>query len=474
MNKDSKLTTEYPELLSTFFELLDKHKSCFNQQRVFERVRSLVIAELFTFGRHTITQLIMSLGLVSEDWSSWYRLFSQERFNEEDVNRIIVRECLSELGTEPLVVGFDGFHVPRSSHKMPGTNWAKPINTARFKPGIERAQRFLNLSWLTPMVSGFSRAIPLRCLPIFPEKAVASRFAPRKEWEGARDGLGWLRQEMERSGQADRYLFALGDASFDHLELWPALPANTGMMVRTKRNRVLFELPPPPTGKRGRPCSYGAQLSPPHQLLNQRKEFKTDTISIRSHKRTIRYRLVGPVLRDELPDHPLFLLIIGGGKRPKQSRKERYKPDYFLISARFNGESWQLPLPLSQLLAWIWQRWELEVAHRNLKTTLGLGDKQCWNINAAVSAVQWSAWVYALMLLSGHRAWGLNRGGAPPGRWRKAPKRWSFNTLWRGFRAAFWQNAEFKASCLLSHDNWPKKEFFFEKLSNSVLAASRG
>ena len=376
--KDSKLTTKYPELLTAFFELLDKHRICFKQKQVFERIRSLAVAELFTFGRHTITQLLMSLGLVEEDWCSWYRLFSENRFDEESMNRVIARECFAEVEDgAPFVVGVDGFHVPRSSKKMVGTNWARPLNTASFKPGLERAQRFLNLSWLTPVQSGFSRAIPLRCLPIFPPKAVGSEFEPRKEWEGARDGLQWLRQELTEAGQADRYLLAFGDASFEHLDLWPSLPAKTGLVARTKRNRVLFEMPPPPTGNRGRPCCYGPQVDPPHKLLKQRKLFKTQSVKIRGHKRQLRYRLLGPYLRDGLPEHPLFLLIIGGGKRPKESRKERYKPDYFLVSAVFNDGCWQLPIPLSDLLTWLWQRWELEVAHRNMKTTLGLGDKQC-------------------------------------------------------------------------------------------------
>ena len=46
-----------------------------------ERLELLVMAELFTFVRHTITQMLMSLGLNEQDWSGWYRLFSQERFH---------------------------------------------------------------------------------------------------------------------------------------------------------------------------------------------------------------------------------------------------------------------------------------------------------------------------------------------------------------------------------------------------------
>ena len=60
------------------------------------------MAELFAFGRHTITQLLLTLGLTEEDWSAWYRLFSQARFVEEKMAEVMVAEMLSEVGeTEP-------------------------------------------------------------------------------------------------------------------------------------------------------------------------------------------------------------------------------------------------------------------------------------------------------------------------------------------------------------------------------------
>jgi hypothetical protein len=89
-------------------------------------------------------------------------------------------------------------------------------------------------------------------------------------------------------------------------------------------------------------------------------------------------------------------------------------------------------------LFWTWQRWEIEVAHRELKSNFGLGNKQCWNPQAAVRSVQWSAWVYALLLLAGYRAWGLTKAPPVPTAWWRGSGRWSLNTLWRGYRAALW------------------------------------
>lgn len=151
----------------------------------------------------------------------------------------------------------------------------------------------------------------------------------------------------------------------------------------------------------------------PHVWLKQRKGFTFQEVRVRGSLRRMRYRVEGPFVRDGLPGIPLFLIVIGGGKRPPQSRRKNYQPCFFLVSAVLRAGVWTLPLTIAELLAWLWQRWELEVAHRQMKSGLGLGEKQCWNDRSTVATVQWSVWVYALMMLSGYRAWGNDCGLGP-------------------------------------------------------------
>jgi hypothetical protein len=130
-------------------------------------------------------------------------------------------------------------------------------------------------------------------------------------------------------------------------------------------------------------------------------------------------------------------------------------------------------LPAGELLAWLWQRWELEVAHREMKSGFGVGQKQCWNARAAVVSVQWSVWVYALLVLAGYRAWGLLGGPTRAERWWPGARRWSFNTLWRGYRTALWGTQAFRAIWTPTGDNWPKKEALISALANAAFAAAR-
>ena len=469
MNNTKSNQTE-PVLLKIFIDLVKLSKETYTQERVFNRALALAMSELFTLGRHTITQQLMSLGLTEEDWSAWYRLYSEQRFKEEDVSRIMLRKMLKETeAKESFVIGVDGFHVPRSSQKMPGTGWMKGLQTAKFKPGIQRGQRFCEASWLTPMTNGYSRAIPIRCLDAFTAKAVEGKHEPRTEVEAGLEMIKMTREEMDANGRQEQLLTVLGDGSYDTLLFWPSLPPNTVGVVRTARNRCLYYMPKADAhGNR----KYGEKAPPPHKWLSERKGFKRKTISVRGRQRPMRYRVEGPFVRETLAEIPLFLIVIGGGKRPKGSRRKRYQPCFYLVSAIWKDGEWQLPLPILDLLAWLWQRWELEVAHRQMKSGIGLGEKQCWNPKSTISTVQWSVWIYSLMTMSGYLVW-KDQPHQPPGLWRKTAGRWSFNTLWRAFRAEIWDITNFQATWLWSRDNWLENEPLEPNLFNSVLAAAR-
>src|SRR5574339_549092 len=81
-------------LLQKLFELLERHRIAFRQERVYWRAVGMVLGEIFNFGRHTVTQGLMALGIIDGDWSSWYRLFSCRRFVERVVCGIFFRETL--------------------------------------------------------------------------------------------------------------------------------------------------------------------------------------------------------------------------------------------------------------------------------------------------------------------------------------------------------------------------------------------
>jgi len=444
-----KNSTE-PILLQKLFELLEIHRSGFGQERIYWRVVGMVLGEVFNFGRHTVTQGLMALGITDGDWSGWYRLFSKGRYEEQKVAKVFFRETLEHTSIEePYVVGVDGVQIPRSS--------------------------FVHGSWLTPLEAGYSRAIPLRFLPAFPPKAKPANIPAQREWEAGSSFLRWVREGLDEAERGTQMLLALADGSYDTLNFWSELPERTILAVRTARNRRLYYLPERHLGP-GRPASYGPLAPHPCDWLHKGITWQKREIPVRGKSILMKFQVLGPFVRAGLPDIPMFLIAVKGMHRQVGRKKLRWKhrkPSFYLVSATRINEAWQFPLPIQTILAWLWQRWELEVAHREMKSGFGVGEKQCWNPRATIASTQWSVWVYALLLLSAYRTWGLLNAPPIPTRWWQGAKRWSFNTLWRQYRSAFWGTSQFQALWTRTPDNWLKKESFLIGLSNSIAASAR-
>ena len=459
------------ELIKNLFELIEAHREIVKQERIFQRVFAMVLAEVFAFGRDTVTQLLMNLGLTGHDWSAWYRLFSQGRFRYERASEVVFRETLEHVGEDEVyVVAGDGTQTPRTGRRIEGTSWLRQPRTPVFKIGIHLAQRWFNGSWLMPDEDGYSRAVPLQWLPAFTEKSAPSVQPSRKEWEAAVLFLEWLREQLAKCGRVAQKVLMVADGSYDVLEFWKRLPDGVILLVRSAKNRALHHLLP--AGAHGL-RKYGERAPTPQAFWGLRSGWHKICLTIRGKLRHLQYRVEGPFLRKGAPDRPLFLLIVRGQGYTKHGRRKYRKPVPYLVNAvRDASGQWVLPLPAPTLIFWAWQRWEIEVCHRELKSTFGLGHKQCWNPLAAVLSVQWSAWVYSLLLLAGYRTWGLTGAPDVPTRWWAGSGRWSLMTLWRAYRAALWGQHDFHPLCTPTPYDWGEKEARLAALRNAVFASA--
>ena len=461
-----------PKLLKNLEQLLEAHRPIFNQERVYQRVKALVYALLFAFGRRTLTQLLITLGLTDRDWSGWYRIFSQLRFDPMQASEIMLKEVLGHIAKdEILVVGGDGTQTPRTGRKIEGVGYLRCMRTPVFKTGIHLAQRWFNFCIMLPIENGFSRALPLLWLPCFTEKSQRVCTIAYKEWETAVVSLNWLLMYLKQLGREGQAILMVGDGRYDNLNLWKALPTGVTLLARSAKNRVLYHLPEQDAHKNRK---YGERALTPQEIWQQKSGWSRISLLIRGRKRQLRYKTVGPVLRKDAPDTPLFLIVVGGQSYTQHGHKKYRPPMPYLVNAIQNEDSeWVLPLPIETLLLYAWQRWELEVCHREVKSNLGLGEMQAWNPTAAVTSVQWVAWCYSLFVLAGYRTWGLCNAPQVPTRWWRGSQRWSFNTLWRSFRASLWSSHHFQPISPLSTDDWARKPSLWQALKNSIYGSTR-
>lgn len=468
-------TTPHSPLVDAFFALLADTRPAFRQQRPFTRMLALVVGLLGSLARHTLTQALLAIGAHDTDWTAFYRLFSRQRIRIDALQQQFIRHCLTHVPpTQPLMLAVDAVAFPRSSRRMPGVGWRKAPGTAPFRPGLALAQRFGALHWLPPLVQGYTRALPLLSYPIFTPKARPAHVPPQKEWEGALTALTTLRTSLAQAERATQPVMLLADGSYDVADFWKALPPTTTLIVRTARNRALFALPAPSAPRRGARRKYGAPAPRPADWIALRSGWTTRTVTIRGHARRLRYRVEGPFLRATVPTRPLFLVVMGGQTYRRRQQVQWRPPVPVLVNAvQTTADTWALPLPLAELVVWLWQRWEVEVAHRELKSGFGVGEMQCWHPISTVTTIQWGFWLYAVCLLAAYRTWGICGGPQPPGRWRKQAGRWSFTTLWRTLRRDLTRMGELAGDRTAMRGDWGTKEAWLGQLVRTMEMTAR-
>jgi hypothetical protein len=249
------------------------------------------------------------------------------------------------------------------------------------------------------------------------------------------------------------------------------------LATRCARNRALYELPGPEEKRRGRPRLCGPKSRKPYEWLHEQTGWCRADLRVKGRRVSPCYRVEGPFVLERAPERPVFLIVAKGVDRTTGRRKHRARrdPAFWLVSAERDGERWILPYRATKLLSWAWQRWEVEVCHREMKTGFGLGEIQCWSREEAILAVRWQAWTYGVLVLAGYRAWGLGRGPIrPPGRWWNGSGRWSLGTLWRGYRAELWGSEEFKPTFTPTGNGWREKDELLAGMSNVVAGSLRG
>ncbi|CAN0470416.1 unnamed protein product, partial [Phaeothamnion confervicola] len=122
-----------------------------SQQRTTQRLIVLTIGLVLAVGRQTLTGVLVTIGAGDRDWSAGYRLFRTPSVALDRLRQTLLAQGLATIGRrEPVVVVLDGTHLPRTGRRMPGVGWAKALASPPWKPGIQRAQRWVGLSLLLP------------------------------------------------------------------------------------------------------------------------------------------------------------------------------------------------------------------------------------------------------------------------------------------------------------------------------------
>ena len=477
--------------------LLDRTCDAYSHEQIFQRARTLALAELLCLGRHTISGLLTTSGQQFHDWSAAYRTFEHSRV---DCDRLfdVARDATVELldPRTPIVALLDDTLIEKRGHRVDGTAWRRDPLGPPFTTNLIWAQRFLQLSLALPDgpcgKRGRARGIPIDLVHA-PTMRKPSRRASADEWADyhaqsqnmrlsarAVERLRLLRAHLDHDPRTHtRPLILCADASYSNRTVFSALPERTVMIGRIRKDAALWSLPEPSSGtekpRRGRIRRYGDPLPTPEQMrADPSIPWKQVRVFAAGKQRTMYIKSIGPVRwRSAGPGCDLRLIII----RPLRYQHRRgahplyRQPGYLLCS--------DPSLDDEQIVQFFLWRWEIELNFREEKTLLGAGEAQVRTPQTVAIVPSFKISCYAFLLLA-ERHIARTIGDLPAPSWQRGSPdrnyRRSTSKLISLLRADIWASAfgQTNFSGFVPHTNTnskPKK--ISDTLKDAVLYASR-
>jgi hypothetical protein len=172
---------------------------------------------------------------------------------------------------------------------------------------------------------------------------------------------------------------------------------------------------------------YGVQKLTPEQVrLDHSRSWKATTVFYGGKRRKVEYKEVAGIFwQGGARKRPLRLLVV----RPTRYRKTKsgryyYRRPTYLLTTVVNGT-------VRQLLQIYFDRWQIEVNHREEKDTLGVGQAQLHNVTAVPKQPAFAVASYSALLLASLQAFGAQRGEAYAAlpKWRRRAARPSAQDL---------------------------------------------
>jgi hypothetical protein len=325
--------------------------------------------------------------------------------------------------------------------------WGKKVKTAfwgrdplspPFHANLLWGQRFLQAWLLAPLyrfdAESSPRGLPLRFEEVPPVRKPGKKATP-EQWAAYRRAqkahnlstafvgmVGELRHCFDAHGFAHKAIVAVGDGSFCNQTTFRHGLDRTILLTRARKDlRLCFRA----LGQG--PRYYGKETFTPQEIYQDASRLWQEARIFHGGKyRRIRYKEVGEVLWQR-----------GGGRRrlrllvlaPTAYRKTKAGRCYYREKAYLLCDDNEVAV--KALLQAYFDRWEIEVNHRDEKSILGVGQAQVWADLSVPRVPALMVATYSLLLLSALETYGPKRTSAYESlpKWRRAARRPSCQDL---------------------------------------------
>lgn len=423
-------------LLEELLLLLQGFREVFSQERVFLRGCRQALGVLCALGRRTMARVLAATGRDQCDWTTEYRLFSRSPWKSRALFYPVIEKVLPFSGPaeQPIVLAGDFTHLVKSGKHIAQVHCMRDPLSPPFHTNLIYGLRFFQVTVLCPFRDRKPVALPARSVPIRFEaspviskpgkKATEQQRADyrqaqkqRPSSQAARQVVEELRQDFDQAGQAGRKLLVVLDGSFCNQVFFQKPFDRVDLVCRCRKDAVLCLASQDGNPRRfySKSCFTPEGVAQDHAIPWQQGEFFHG-----GKFYPIQYKEIKQVLwRKGAQRRFLRLIVIAptGYRLHKLGRLLYRQPAYLLTT--------DLHSPVQALIAAYLERWQIEVNHREEKSTLGLGDAQVRNKLSVPRQPAFVVAMYAVLLLASLRAYGPERTGdyLPSPKWGRPSRR---------------------------------------------------
>lgn len=440
-------------LLTAWLHITAGWRTVFPQQRSFYRALRQALGSLVCLGRRTLSRIIWTNGGAQRCWSAEYFLHSRVRWQPQQLFAPILEKALAWCPGQLVGVAVDDSRLRKTGLCIRQAFYQRDPLSPPFHWNLMRGLRFLQASLLVPLYRRASvgcRALPIRFQEVSTVKRPRRRASPA-EWSQYRqlvkrhnlsrrvgELMGQLRQALDVAGAQRKILVIAGDGTFCNRTVFSAPRDRTEIVARARKDAVLcFRASP------GSRRFYAPEKFTPDEVRQDEAiPWQTAKIFYGAKRRKIRYKQLPEVYwQGGARKQPLRLFVVAPtAYRKRKSGKLYYRRPAYLLTS-------DLPSGARALLQIYFDRWQIEVNHRDEKDTLGVGQAQLWNPFAVPKQPVLAVAAYSALLLASLEAFGVERGQAyaPVPKWRRNAKRPSCLDLITLLRKEMVENSELVA-----------------------------
>ena len=418
-------------LLDAFLSIVAPWRAVFPQQRTYHRAVRQSLGSLVCLGRRCLSRVIWTTGGSQRSWSAEYFLHARCEWQPQRLFEPILERALPYCRGRLVGVALDDTRLRKTGRSIPQAFFQRDPLSPPFHVNLMLGLRFLQASLLLPLHRGgrvSARALPIRFEEVSRVKRPGKKATPemKSAYKQAHKRLNLsrrfvaagfeLRGALDAAGGRSKTLVLTGDGSFCNQTCFSEIPERSALLVRARKDASLCF--PANDGSRR---VYALEKFTPEQVRqDETRPWKTAKIFYGGKRRKLRYKEVAGVLwQGGARRRPLRLIVVAPTPyRKSQSRKLYYRDPAYLLSS-------DLVSSARQLLQIYFDRWQIEVNHREEKDTLGVGQAQLWNATSVPKQPVLAVAAYSALLLASLIAFGPERGPAYAAlpKWRRKAKR---------------------------------------------------